>query len=394
MDAEMSSPRPGVHGWMTGWEFGNPVKITFGRGCRRSLSARIEGQSVLVVTTRRGRSQLRDDACLQALERDKNVVWADEVRENPDIDHLQSMVAGLNGRHFDSVVAFGGGSVIDAAKVLNVCLSRECGGMTLHDLVKNPQRHAGAKPAPLYAVPTTSGTGSEVTPFATVWNDETRSKLSLSGPAVWPTEAFVDPCLTDSVPQEITISTGLDAINQAAESIWNKKASAITSLYATRALILAFEALPRLLEGKACDTARDQMAEASLLAGLAISQTRTALCHSISYPITAHFKVPHGLACAFTMNAVLRLNLRAEDGRFAQLAKALTGSSELGGLIAMFEDLTNALQVRERVMRYVPGVQDLLQLEGKMATPGRFENNLADEISVTDIIKSSWDRAS
>ena len=216
----------------------------------------------------------------------------------------------------------------------------------------------------------------------------------MSGPAAWPTEAFVDPCLTDSVPQEITISTGLDAINQAAESIWNKKASAITSLYATRALILAFEALPRLLEGKACDTARDQMAEASLLAGLAISQTRTALCHSISYPITAHFKVPHGLACAFTMNAVLRLNLRAEDGRFAQLAKALTGSSELGGLIAMFEDLTNALQVRERVMRYVPGVQDLLQLEGKMATPGRFENNLADEISVTDIIKSSWDRAS
>jgi hypothetical protein len=94
------------------------------------------------------------------------------------------------------------------------------------------------------------------------------------------------------------------------------------------------------------------------------------------------------------MNAVLRLNLRAEDGRFAQLAKALTGSSDLGGLIAMFEDLTNALQVRERVMRYVPGVQDLLQLEGKMATPGRFENNLADEISVTDIIKSSWDSAS
>jgi hypothetical protein len=91
---------------------------------------------------------------------------------------------------------------------------------------------------------------------------------------------------------------------------------------------------------------------------------------------------------------VLRVNLRAEDGRFAQLAKALTGSSELGGLTAMFEDLTNALQVREKVRRYVPGIQDLLQLEGKMATPGRFENNLADEVSVTDIIKESWNGTS
>jgi alcohol dehydrogenase len=324
------------------------------------------------------------------LEGNKNVVWADEVRENPDINHLQAMVARLAGRHFESVVAFGGGSVIDTAKILNVCLSRECAGTTLHELVKDPRRHADAKPAPLYAVPTTSGTGSEVTPFATVWNHETRSKLSLSGAAAWPTEAFVDPCLTDSVPREITISTGLDAINQAAESIWNKKASAMTSLYATRALILAFEALPKLTDGKECETARDRMAEASLLAGLAISQTRTALCHSISYPITAHFNVPHGLACAFTMNAVLRLNLRAEDGRFAQLAKALTGSSELNGLIAMFEGLTSVLKVRERVMSYVPAMQDLLELEGKMATPGRFENNLSDDVSVADIIKSSW----
>lgn len=394
MDNKLSSPHPCADVRNTGWAFDNPVKIVFGRGCRDGLIGRVEGQAILIVTTRRGRRQLKDDPCLQALERNKNVVWADDVHENPDIDHLQEMVTRLTGSHFDSVVAFGGGSVIDAAKVLNISLSSECGDITLHDLVTDPRRHAKARPAPLYAVPTTSGTGSEVTPFATVWNHESRTKLSLSGPAAWPTEAFVDPSLTDSVPQETTISTGLDAINQAAESIWNKRSSAITSLYATRALMLGFGALPQLSEGKACNTARDQMAEASLLAGLAISQTRTALCHSISYPITAHFKVPHGLACAFTMNAVLRLNLRAEDGRFAQLAKSLTGSSELGGLSALFEDLTNTLQVRERVMRYVPDIQDLLQLEEKMATPGRFENNLSDEISVRDIIKASWSKPS
>lgn len=373
-----------------GWEFYNPVKLTVGRGCRQALVDQFCDHTLLIVTTRRGRRQLAEDAQLSALVAQNTIIWVDSVRENPGLTDLQAEIDRLVGEAFDAVIAFGGGSAMDAAKVLNVSLAPECREHRLHDLLAEPSHHANAKPRPLYTVTTTAGTGSEVTPFATVWHHEIKKKLSLAGPAVWPTAAFVDAELTDSVPLTATISTGLDAINQAAESLWNKNANSITVGYATRALQLGFSALPQLVSGEGGSTARDQMAEASLLAGLAISHTRTALCHSMSYPITAHFGVPHGLACAFTMPAVLRHNLQAEDGRFAQVALALTGNSDLDGLVACFDQLHEAMQVREHVTAKVTSLDALLALEDEMFTLGRADNNLASTPNVKKILKQAW----
>lgn len=372
------------------WEFYNPVKIYVGRGSRHALVERFKGQTLLIVTSSRGRRQIIGDAVLGAIIAQNNVLWVDNVRENPGLKELQAAIDRLSSKSFDAVIAFGGGSAMDAAKVINVSLAPQCRGQTLYDLLFHPHRHADAAPPPLYTVATTSGTGSEVTPFATVWDHEAKKKLSLAGPAVWPKAAFVDGALTDSVPLEATISTGLDAINQAAESIWNRNANSITLGYATRALVLGFAALPKLADGSGGRAARDQMAEASLLAGLAISHTRTALCHSISYPITAHFAVSHGLACAFTMPAVLRHNLQAEDGRFAQVSLALTGSTDLDGLVSSFDKLHEAMRVRSRVKQHIPGLEALLALEGEMFTPGRADNNLAEVGALTEILENSW----
>lgn len=372
------------------WEFYNPVKLTVGRGCRQTLVGQLVGQTLLLVTTPRGRRQITQDALLGDLVTSNTILWVDSVRENPGLTDLQAEIKRLADESFDAVVAFGGGSAMDAAKVLNVALSAECQGHTLHELLLHPQIHANAIPKPLYTVTTTSGTGSEVTPFATVWHHENKQKLSLAGPAVWPSAAFVDAELTDSVPIVATISTGLDAINQAAESIWNKNANSITLSYASRALQLGFAALPQLATGKGEEEARDQMAEASLLAGLAISHTRTALCHSMSYPITAHFGVPHGLACAFTMPAVLRHNLQAEDGRFAHVAQMLTGKPDLDGLITCFEQLHADMQVHEQVAVKIPTLDALLALEGEMFTPGRADNSLQPVQKLSGLLKSSW----
>ena len=153
---------------------------------------------------------------------------------------------------------------------------------------------------------------------------------------------------------------------------------------------LGFAALPQLATGKGEEEARDQMAEASLLAGLAISHTRTALCHSMSYPITAHFGVPHGLACAFTMPAVLRHNLQAEDGRFAHVAQMLTGKPDLDGLITCFEQLHADMQVHEQVAVKIPTLDALLALEGEMFTPGRADNSLQPVQKLSGLLKSSW----
>jgi phosphonate metabolism-associated iron-containing alcohol dehydrogenase len=386
----MNCFQPTLYHPQVAWGFFNPVKLTVGRGCRQALVNQLTGQKLLIVTTQRGRSQFTQDPLLVELIKQNTVLWVDNVAENPGLTDLQAEIDRLGRESFDAVIAFGGGSSIDAAKALNVSLAPECLGNSLEGLLADPKQHANASIRPLYTVPTTAGTGSEATPFATVWHHEIKKKLSLSGPAVWAKAAFVDAALTDSVPLAATISTGLDSINQAAESLWNRNANPITLGFAIRALQLGFTALPQLASGEGGGDARNQMAEASLLAGLAISHTRTALCHSMSYPITAHFGVSHGLACAFTMPSVLRHNLQAEDGRFAQAALALTGSKDLDGLVACFDELHEVMRVRERVTAQIPTLDALLARESEMFTPGRADNNLADATSLKLILMNSW----
>ncbi len=378
----------------TPWRWHNPVSIQFGRGVRQQIPQRLPGAACLVVSSARGRQQLSTDPLLAAWVRRAPLIWVDNIRANPDLRDLQRCIDSLERQHFDAVIAYGGGSVIDAAKVLTIALAEPCRGLSLHGLLTNPERYDAAQPKPLFAVPTTSGTGSEVTPFATVWDHQQQRKYSLTGPAVFPHTAWIDPELTDTVPLDVTLATGLDAINQAAESIWNRHASAMTLNLATRALQLGFAALPPLIQQHAPALRyRECMAEASLLAGLAISQTRTALCHSISYPLTAHFGVPHGLACAFTMPAVLRHNLPAEDGRFAHLACAVLGpTARPDDLLPVFDQLHHNLEVRERVRRYIPSWSALLDLAPEMITPGRADNVLAglEADSVEKILRGAW----
>lgn len=151
----------------------------------------------------------------------------------------------------------------------------------------------------------------------------------------------------------------------------------ISESFTTRALCLAFKALPALMGNLNDKSARNDMAESCLLAGLAISQTRTAVYHSISYPITAHFGVPHGLACAFTMPAVLRYNLPADDGRLAQLASMLTDKGKgCAALLDFFTHFHNKLNIRERVRECIREDEQLLNLTGEMLAPERAGNNL------------------
>ena len=198
-------------------------------------------------------------------------------------------------------------------------------------------------------------------------------KYSLAGAHIYAAHAFVDPELTYDLPLEPTIHTGLDAINQAAESIWNNNASPITMSYAFQALKFGITALQELNKDLNNLDARTAMSECSLLSGLAISHTRTALCHSISYPLTAHFGVPHGLACAYTMTEVLKLNMRHDDGRFTFLSRYL----ETNDLMKVFKNLAHSLNINERVNSYIPKDALLHDLVEEMYTPGRANNNLA-----------------
>jgi len=376
------------------WSHHNPVRIHFGRGCRGGLIEILADQQALIVCSPRGRQQLESDPMLGPALNSNYLVWMDMVEKNPDLHRLQDKVNGLSDVQVNCVIAFGGGSAIDSAKVLALALSPIARCHSLQELLDDAPEYPAGASLPLYALPTTAGTGSEVTPYATVWNHALRRKLSLAGPAVYPHTAFVDPELSDSVPYDSTLNTGLDAINQAAESIWNRNMTPMSEVLAHRALQLGMTALPRLLNDLENPNLRDIMAEVSLLAGLAISQTRTSLCHSISYPLTAHFGVPHGLACAFTMPAVLRHNLKADDGRFGRLAKVFSNhfDDKSETLIQRFDTLNQQLNVAEQVRKMIGSLDKLIELRDQMYTLGRVDNVLSsiNLISLENILCDAY----
>lgn len=380
---------------MEKWVHYNPVRAHFGRGCRASLAEVLADKRVLIVCSQRGRRQLVSDVVLgQAIHSAVKIIWLDAVEVNPDLDRLQKLTIDLRSVRPDCVVGFGGGSAIDSAKAFALALSPAAQKRPLRQLLGAAESLPVGASLPLYAVPTTAGTGSEVTPFATVWDYGERRKLSLAGAAVYPRSAFVDSELSDSLPYHVTLNSGLDAINQAAESIWNRNMTPMSEMLAHRALQQGMTALPILLNDLENPTLRDTMAEISLLAGMAISQTRTSLCHAISYPLTAHFGVPHGLACAFTMPAVLRLHLSSNDGRFQRLANALStpGATSAEVLYSLFDGLNQRLEVSKQVKEMVGSFDSLVALLSKMFTQERSQNALIDVTDevLTSILESAW----
>ncbi|QDU75626.1 Phosphonoacetaldehyde reductase [Bremerella volcania] len=220
---------------------------------------------------------------------------------NPKIEDVELGVARCRDADPDLVIALGGGTAIDLAKMI--------ASMARH--AESPRNIAvnglalSQGTLPLVAVPTTAGTGSESTHFAVVYVDG--QKYSVADPCLLPCVAVVDPELTYSVPPRMTAATGLDAFCQAIESIWAVGATDESVAYATSAATLAFEHLPTATNAPTPE-ARHAMSLASHLAGKAINISKTTLPHAISYALTADYGIPHGAAVATTLSSVLAYN--------------------------------------------------------------------------------------
>lgn len=361
-----------MSGAAAGWSYHNDVAIRFGAGRLADLPELAAGRRALIVTSA-GFSRRGLTAQLAGWLPGAAVF--DQVQPNPDLAALEQAGERLCGVPIELVVALGGGSAIDTGKVLSVLLAAEPPAQLRAHLLSGAALPAG-RPLPLIAIPTTAGTGSEVTPFATVWDHASAKKYSLARPDLRPAVALLDPELTLGLPAELTIASGLDALSQGLEAIWNRNATPISTLYASQALALARLALSRLLAEPGSLTLRAQMLQASLLAGLAISQTRTALAHAISYPLTARYGLPHGLACSFTLPALLAFNAAADDGRLAELAAQL-GAGSPAGLGRELAALLRQLGVRELLARYLPRDPGAVAaLAPEMLTPGRADNTM------------------
>ena len=356
------------------WRHFNPVEVFAGPGARRRLGEFVESGPALLVTSpgmvKRGTAAELTAFCPET-------EWTVRtVAPNPDLDALDDLTAELRNRDIKTVVALGGGSVLDSGKALAACLA---GDATLVACLRD-KGPAPRTMLPLICLPSTSGTGSEVTPFATIWDNALRVKRSLSGDFAYPRTALLDPELTLSLPWTTTLYCGLDAVSHALESLWNRHCTPASQAFADRSLRLALASLPALEHEPGSLVHRRNMQTASLLAGLAISQNRTALAHSMSYPLTLAFAVPHGLACSFTLDAIAEQVSAA--GLWAE------GTDPV--LVRDIRGLLTSFDLPGHMRRFCTPEQALPLLAG-MITVGRADNFVldADEALLRLILRNS-----
>lgn len=296
----------------------NPVNIIFGENTFSKLNKVLENKKYIIITHP---EEFLNQYLNQLLNSSNPPIKIfNSVLPNPDFADLLNLINNFSfyKKKIDSIVAIGGGSVIDTAKVLAAFKDDK---KLLINFVREKQMPEIKNPFDIIAVPTTSGTSSELTCWATVWDKEKNNKLSLSHKTLYPKNTIVDPNIMISKPKQLTIATGLDALSHSIESIWNHNANLISSFHAIKGAKIVLENLPKLVDDLQNIELRSNLALACVHAGLAFSNTKTAISHNISYPITLQYGIPHGIACSFSLPIVMRsmkgINKEAE----AQLEK-------------------------------------------------------------------------
>ncbi|APV42336.1 MULTISPECIES: iron-containing alcohol dehydrogenase PsrA [Pseudomonas] len=330
--------------------FHNPVDTRFGWSSLLELAEITENQKVALVTFPEARGLGLVDR-IQDLLGDRLVYIIEDVQPNPDVAQLRDTYERFWQEAGDChmVVAVGGGSAIDTAKALIVGTESGCFDELLA-LLATGKPFVPARSKLLIAAPTTAGTGSEVTPWATIWDSASHKKYSLHLECTWPKVAIVDPQLMLTVPAGVTVSTGLDALSHALESIWNINANPISDTYAISAIEDILHCLPLLRRDLSNKDLRSRMALAALKAGLAFSNTKTALAHSISYEMTLHHGLPHGIACSFTLPLVLGLAWGHDEARDRTLQRIF--GNDLHKAQSQLREFLHSLDVKTEFADY------------------------------------------
>ena len=313
------------------FEFATAGRIVFGEGAANEAApaAAAMGRRALLVT---GESAERAAGLARALEAVGLAVAPLRVSGEPSIETIAAGTVYARGEACDVVVAMGGGSAIDAGKALAAMLTNPGEPLDYLEVVGRgqPLRQPSA---PFIAVPTTAGTGSEVTRNAVLAAPERGVKASLRSPYLLPRLALVDPELTLDLPPALTASTGLDALTQLIEPYVSIRANAMTDLYAVEGLRTAGASLPRAWANGGDREARRGMCWASLLGGLSLANAGLGAVHGFAAPVGGMFPAPHGAVCAALLAPAITINVealrqRAPEsralGRYDEVARLLT----------------------------------------------------------------------
>jgi len=317
------------------FEFATAPRIIFGPGSLREVGqiARDLGQRALVVT---GRDAGRADRLIACLKEYGVAVVTFSVFREPEVSTIEQAVTLAKSRQCDLVLSIGGGSAIDSGKAVAAMLANE--GKLIDYLEVIGAGKALSKPSiPFIAIPTTAGTGSEVTRNAVLASAEHRVKVSLRSAFMLPKVALVDPELTYDLPPALTASTGMDALTQLIEPYVCSRANPMVDALCLEGMRRAARSLPIAFETASHAAAREDMAVASLFGGVALANAGLGAVHGFAGPIGGMFPAPHGAVCAALLPHVMEVNLRALRerapgnealARYDEIARVLTGNPD------------------------------------------------------------------
>lgn len=284
-------------------------------GCAEFLRAGGYRKVLVVKSPHIGGAEAAIAACGEAVE---SLIIDESVPPEPDVAACEAVVRAAGSPAPDVVIGLGGGSVLDVAKLAAAVAGADYGVRDLLGAGPPPPRRAA-----LVCIPTTSGTGSEVSPNAILYDEEAKAKRAAIGPALVPDAAFVDPCLTLSLPPEITAATGIDALSHCIEAYTNLFAHPVIDLYALEGVRLIAGALERAVRDGSDLEARAALSLGSLYGGYCLGPVNTAAVHALSYPLGSRFRLPHGLSNSLLLPHVLRFNISAAPERHAAVARAM-----------------------------------------------------------------------
>ena len=383
--------------------FKTPEKIYFKRGCLDFALAELQGHKKAFIVTDKTMTQIGITARIAGILEKNGMAYQvfDQVKPDPDLSTIDVILDQVRRFEPDVFVAVGGGSPMDATKI--VWLMYEHPELEFADIamrfidirkkiVEFPEMGQKSK---MVAIPTTSGTGSEVTPFTVITDDKTNQKYPITDYAILPNMAIVDPDLAMSMPKGLTAFSGIDVLTHALEAYTSIFANNLSDGQALEAARLVFKYLPRSYKNGAEDPkAREKMHYAATLAGQAFANSFLGLCHSMAHKLGGEFHVAHGLANALLLPYVVKFNatdVPTKQGLFPQYKYPFVKAryARFADILGLTDGLT-AAQEDEKVQRLIEAIQ---QLKAEINIPMSIKDANVDEKAFLDCVDTLSEKA-
>jgi len=345
------------------FNFNLPTKIIFGCGTIQKLNQLIEKdiKNILIVTDKNVFNESNVQNAVLTVLKDFRIEIFDDVKENPSLSIIKSGVKIAKKNNSQLILGIGGGSPMDAAKGIAAFVTNKG---DIYDYVYG--KELSKDPLPIACIPTTSGTGSEVTPYAIFTDVEKDRKICLSSQKIFPKYAIIDPTLTYSMPRHIRINTGADTLTHAIEAYLSKHAFPLNDLLALQSIKIVLENLN--LASQKDKEAMNKMAYASMLSGITITHASTILLHIMAYPLTVFHNIPHGKA-----NAILLPTFIEYMKRKSNIPKKV-------------QTIDSMFEIFGGVNKYINGLDISTELSSYGINMDEFEK-FAQEVIVKDDIK-------